>query len=165
MRSLVFASALALWGLFSFSPTRKLAAQVSVPSSAPPVVKVVPSPEQTQHLQFRRTLVGPGINQPKSYPGYEGFVGWSGVARTKSGALLVTFSSGYWHASAPTGPTPLPADFAELFKKLSGVDLSSINAPRGGRAECMRSQDGGLTWSRPQVMIDTPLDDRSPSPV
>jgi hypothetical protein len=129
------------------------------------VVKVVPSPEQTQHLQFRRTLVGPGINQPKSYPGYEGFVGWSGVARTKSGALLVTFSSGYWHASAPTGPTPLPADFAELFKKLSGVDLSSINAPRGGRAECMRSQDGGLTWSRPQVMIDTPLDDRSPSPV
>jgi hypothetical protein len=129
------------------------------------MVKVVPCPEQTQHLQFRRTLVGPGINQPRPYPGYEGFVGWSGVARTKSGALLVTFSSGYWHASPPTGPTPLPADFAELFKRLSGIDLSTINAPRGGRAEIIRSEDGGLVWSKPEVMIDTPLDDRSPAPV
>jgi hypothetical protein len=140
------------------------AAQGGTVSSASPTVKVIPSPEQTQHLRFRRTLVGPGINQPKPYPGYEGFVGWSGVACTKSGALLVTFSSGYWHSSPPTGPTPLPSSFAELFKKLSGADLSSINAPRGGRAEIIRSQDGGLTWSTPQVMIDTPLDDRSPTP-
>jgi len=140
------------------------AAQGGTVSSASPTVKVIPSPEQTQHVRFRRTLVGPGINQPKPYPGYEGFVGWSGVARTKSGALLVTFSSGYWHSSPPTGPTPLPSSFAELFKKLSGADLATINAPRGGRAEIIRSQDGGLTWSTPQVMIDTPLDDRSPTP-
>jgi hypothetical protein len=97
--------------------------------------------------------------------GQSRFVGWSGVARAKSGALLVTFSSGYWHASPPTGLTALPADFAELFKRLSGVDLSTINAPCGGRAEIIRSEDGGLAWSKPEVMIDTPLDDRSPAPV
>jgi hypothetical protein len=45
---------------------------------------------------------------------------------------------------------------------MSGVNLSTISAPRGGRAEIMRSEDGGLTWSHPAVMIDTPLDDRSP---
>lgn len=163
MRPLVFWYTLALLTAFSFSATGLLAAQGDASASALSRVKVIPSPEQTQHLRFRRTLVGPGINQPKPYPGYEGFVGWSGVARTKSGALLVTFSSGYWHSSPPTGPTPLPTRFAELFKKLSGADVSTINAPRGGRAEIIRSEDGGLTWSTPQVMIDTPLDDRSPA--
>ncbi len=165
MRTLSVSSTLAFCALFCVSVTALPAAQVGAESSASPAVKVIPCPEQTQHLQFRRTLVGPGINQPKPYPGYKGFVGWSGVARTKSGALLVTFSSGYWHSSPPTGPTPLPADFVSVFKNLSGADIASINAPRGGRAEIIRSTDGGLTWSEPQVMIDTPLDDRSPAPV
>jgi len=164
MRVPVLSSTFALVAAFSFPAIGLPAAQGGAASCGPPTVKVIPCPEQTQHLRFRRTLVGPGINQPQPYPGYEGFVGWSGVARTKSGALLVTFSSGYWHSSPPTGPTPLPTGFAELFKKLSGADLSTIHAPRGGRAEIIRSQDGGLTWSTPQVMIDTPLDDRSPSP-
>jgi photosystem II stability/assembly factor-like uncharacterized protein len=46
---------------------------------------------------------------------------------------------------------------------MSGVDVYIIHAPRGGRAEIIRSEDGGLTWSAPEVMIDTPLDDRSPA--
>ena len=165
MRSVALAGVLVLSGFLGFTPAPTCVAQAVAPPPPQPVVKVVPCPEQTRHLRFRRTLVGPGINQPQPYPGYEGFVGWSGIARTKSGALLVTFSSGYWHASPPTGPAPLPADFAKLFRTLSGRDLSTINAPRGGRAEFIRSRDGGRTWSAPEVMIDTPLDDRSPSPV
>ena len=136
-------------------------------SDAPtqPVIKVIPGPDQTDYLRCRRMLVGPGVNQPQPYPGYEGFVGWAAIARTKTGALIVTFSSGYWHASPPTEPESPTAEFAETFKKLSGVDISTIHAPRGGRAEIMRSEDGGLTWSRPEVMLDTPWDDRAPSAV
>ena len=40
---------------------------------------------------------------------------------------------------------------------------TDIDAPRGGRAEIMRSTDGGKTWSRPRVLIDTPWDDRAPN--
>src|SRR5262249_34126466 len=40
-----------------------------------PVIKVIPSGEQTNHVRFRRTLVGPGVNQPRPYRGYTGFVG------------------------------------------------------------------------------------------
>jgi len=163
MRSLMLAGTLALSVLVAFSPTGLMGDEVHKTSSTQPIVKVIPTSEQTRHLQNRRTLVGPGINQPKPYAGYEGFVGWSAVERTETGALLVTFSSGYWHASAPTGPQLLPADFVQVFKKLSGVDISTINAPRGGRAEIIRSEDSGLTWSAPEVMIDTPLDDRSPA--
>ena len=141
------------------------AAEVGRPSSTQPTVTIVPSLEQTLYARFRRTLVGPGLNQPKPYTGYAGFVGWTGVARTKTGALLVTFSSGYWHGSPPTGPTPLPRDFKELFEQVSGVDVSTFNAPRGGRAEIIRSEDNGLTWSAPQLMIDTPDDDRAPAPL
>jgi len=52
---------------------------VAVPHLDPaktPQVKVIPAEEQTQHLAYRRTLVGPGINQPDPFPGYGGFVGW-----------------------------------------------------------------------------------------
>lgn len=135
-------------------------------SAAPQIsVRVVPTSEQTQYAAFRRVIVSSRVNPPKPYPGYAGFVGWTGITRTKSGALLVTFSSGYWHGSPPTGPTLLPTDFGQLFEKIAGIDLSTLNAPRGGRAEISRSEDGGITWSPPVAMIDTPDDDRSPSPV
>jgi hypothetical protein len=165
MKSLVSAGIPAVAMMLAFALTGPKADDVHTISPTQPVVKVIPSPEQTLHLRYRRTLVGPGINQPQPYPGYEGFVGWAGVARTKTGALLVTFSSGYWHGSPPTEPHRPSAEFAEIFKRMSGVDLSIINAPRGGRAEIIRSEDGGLTWSRPEVMLDTPLDDRSPAAV
>jgi photosystem II stability/assembly factor-like uncharacterized protein len=122
-----------------------------------PAVKVFPAGEQTLHEQYRRTIVGPGVNEPQAYPGYTGFVGWAGITRTKSGALLVTFSSGYFHASPPT---PLGPHERALLKRYG---IAEVDAPRGGRAHIVRSDDGGLTWSKPQVLIDTPSDDRSPA--
>ena len=165
MKSLSLAVLRSLAVLVVLSAVVALAAPSDAPTPTQPLIKVVPSPEQTDYLQFRRMLVGPGLNQPKPYPGYEGFVGWAAIARTRTGALIVTFSSGYWHASPPTEPESPTAEFAETFKKLSGLDISTIHAPRGGRAEIIRSEDGGLTWSRPEVMLDTPWDDRSPSAV
>src|SRR4051794_28546259 len=69
---------------------------------AQPKVKVIPTEEQTLHTKYRRVLVGPGIHQPEPYQGFTGFVGWEGVVRTRTGALLMTFTSGYWHGSPPT---------------------------------------------------------------
>ena len=66
-----------------------------------PAITVVHGAESRDYEKNRRMLVGPGRRQPKPYPGYAGFVGWASVIRTRSGALLVTFSSGYWHASPP----------------------------------------------------------------
>jgi hypothetical protein len=40
---------------------------------------------------------------------------------------------------------------------------TDVDAPRGGRAMLIRSTDQGRTWSRPQTIIDTPWDDRSPA--
>lgn len=162
MKTPAIVGILALWATAAFLPIELRSAQNKTKSPIQPHVQVVPRPEQTLHLQYRRILVGPGVNQPQPYQGYEGFVGWAGVARTHSGALLVTFSSGYWHGSPPTEPHRPSADFIGAFNRMSGADFSSINSPRGGRAEMIRSEDGGLTWSKPAVMIDTPLDDRSP---
>jgi hypothetical protein len=140
-----------------------LPGRAAEPASAGPVIKVIPSGEQTNHLRFRRTLVGPGVNQPRPYPGYTGFVGWQGMARTRTGALLVTFSSGYWHASPPTPLEGIPARYLkELIK--AGMP-ENVDAPRGGRAEVIRSDDGGRTWTAPETLIDTPWDDRAPAAV
>ena len=38
-----------------------------------------------------------------------------------------------------------------------------VNAPRGGRAHIMHSDDKGKTWSDPTVLVDTELDDRHPT--
>src|SRR5579871_356701 len=74
-----------------------------------PSITVVPQKESRDFEECRRMLVGPGLRQPKPYPGYSGFVGWASVIRTRTGALLVTFSSGYWHASPPTPTQGIPA--------------------------------------------------------
>jgi hypothetical protein len=128
--------------------------------TARPPIPVTPQPASPLRLETRRMLVGPGLHQPKPYPGYAGFVGWSSVTRTRTGALLVAFSSGYWHASPPTPLTGITPDELAVWRKLGVPD---VDAPRGGRAEIMRSDDGGATWSDPVPMIDTASDDRSPA--
>jgi hypothetical protein len=122
-----------------------------------PTVKVFPAGEPGVDDKLRRVIVGPGVNEIEAYPGYTGFVGWTGVTKTRTGALLVTFSSGYWHASPPT---PLAPREKEMLKQYG---IAEVDAPRGGRAHITRSDDGGLTWSKPQILIDTPEDDRSPA--
>ncbi|MCE5323334.1 glycoside hydrolase [bacterium] len=98
----------------------------------------------------RRMLVGPGVNQPDPFPGYNGFVGWEAVIRLKNGTWLVTFNAGYWHASPRVQPIYENA--------LPWV----VEAPTGGRAMIIKSEDEGVTWSKPETLVDTPDDDRHP---
>ena len=62
------------------------------------------------------------------------------VCRTTAGELLVVFYAGYGHVSFPRD------------------DL-----PNGARICMVRSRDDGRTWGPPEVVVDTPLDDRDPS--
>ena len=127
-----------------------------------PAVKVIPGGDPTQdYRQCRRMLVGPGVNQPDPYPGYRGFVGWQAPIVLQDGTMLVGFSSGYWHASPPTAYFALNPAALEEWRKI-GMP-TDVDAPRGGRAEIIRSTDGGKTWSRPTVLLDTPWDDRAPN--
>ncbi|MCE9591058.1 MAG: glycoside hydrolase [Planctomycetes bacterium] len=105
-------------------------------------------------------LVGPGVNQPDPHPGYAGFVGWQYPVLLRDGTLIVSFTTGYWHASPPTPMRLEEKMLAELTKIGMPTD---VDAPTGGRAMLIRSTDGGRTWGRPETIIDTPLDDRSPA--
>jgi hypothetical protein len=126
-----------------------------------PVVKVVQGGESAVPPgDCLGTLVGPGINQPDPYPGYGGFVGWVSPIRLKSGEWLVGFSAGYWHASAPTPLRFTPGTIESYVKMGMPAD---IVAPRGGRAMLIRSNDEGKTWSKPETMLDTAVDDRHPA--
>ncbi len=121
-------------------------------------------PEAGRYRACRSLIVGPWKNQPEEYEGYNGFVGWPGVTRLRSGRWLVTFTSGTWHATPPwteevrSDPACL-ASFEEWHK----IGLPDIRAPRGGRAHVMHSDNGGRTWFRPRVLVDTEADDRHPS--
>ena len=138
MRSLVFAGALALGALFSFSPTGRLAAQVRAAMSAQPMVKVVPCPEPTQHLQFRRTLVGPGINQPPPYPGYEGFVGWSGCCAHEKRCATRYFFLRLLACVTPNRADPAQCRFCRAVQEIVG--RRSLNAL------CSRFLSQGQSW-------------------
>ncbi len=124
-------------------------------------VKVVPDGESaTSSADCRRMLIGPGVNQPDPHPGYAGFVGWQCPIRLRNGVWLVSFSSGYWHASPPT-PLRVDAETLEEWVRLGFP--TNVDAPTGGRAMLIRSGDEGVTWSKPRTIIDTPWDDRSPA--
>ena len=61
----------------------------------------------------RKMIVGPGVNQPDPFPGYEGFVGWESPVRLSDGTMLVSFNAGYWHASRPT---PLKQSYMDQYQ-------------------------------------------------
>lgn len=71
--------------------------------------------------------------------GAGGYQAFPDVTRLENGDLLTVFYAGYAHVSLPS---------AEL--------------PRGGRIVAMRSTDNGATWGKPEIAVDTPLDDRDP---
>jgi len=62
------------------------------------------------------------------------YLGWPTLTRRKDGELLLVYSGGRDYHVCPFG-----------------------------RIEMMRSSDGGATWSPPQVILDTALDDRGAS--
>jgi hypothetical protein len=104
-------------------------------------VKVVRGGEPKEKPEdCRRVLVGRGINEPDPFPGFKKFVGWESPIRLKNGTWLVGFNAGWGHASYPTP-----------------------EAPTGGRAMLIRSTDEGVTWSKPETIVDTPFDDRHPN--
>ncbi|HWQ53062.1 MAG TPA: hypothetical protein VN442_05215, partial [Bryobacteraceae bacterium] len=61
----------------------------------------------------------------------EYYCGWSTLARRMNGELLVAYSGGREQHVCPFG-----------------------------RVELIRSSDGGRKWSWPQVLMDSPIDDR-----
>ena len=137
-----------------------LASQSATGAEVP--FKVVGSePPADRYRSCRQMLVGPWHNQPEEYQGYNGFVGWTGVTRLRSGRWLVTFTSGSWHATS-TWTDEFRKDPAVVsqFKAWRKIGLPDIDAPRGGRAHVMHSDDEGQTWSKPQTLIDTEMDDR-----
>jgi hypothetical protein len=142
--------------------------------AAPNVVfKVAGSePQPDRYLVNRRLLVGPWHNRPEEYEGYNGFVGWAGVARLRSGRWLVTFTSGAWHGSPPwTDEIRKDPKSRAYFDKYVWMGSEGnryrarpdIRSPRGGRAHIMVSDDQGETWSKPKTLVDTELDDRHPT--
>ena len=124
-------------------------------------VKVVEGGEsQRKARECRGVIVGPGVNQPDPFPGYQGFVGWESPIRLRDGSWLVGFSAGYWHASGPTPHRYPPETLAEYVKMGMPAD---VDATTGGRAMLTWSTDEGRTWSKPATLIDTPADDWHPS--
>jgi hypothetical protein len=69
-----------------------------------------------------------------------GYAAFPDLCRVKDGALLCVFYSGSGHVTAP-----------------------SEQWPKCGRISAIRSDDEGKTWSKPEVLMDTPDDDRDPS--
>jgi hypothetical protein len=69
--------------------------------------------------------------------GYEAF---PDVCRLSDGRLMAVFYAGYGHVAMPN---------AQL--------------PKGGRICCCTSSDEGHTWTKAQVLYDSPDDDRDPS--
>ena len=121
-------------------------------------------PEAERFRTCRQMLVGPWFNQPEEYEGYNGFVGWAGITRLRSGRWIVTFTSGYWHGSPPQTEEVLQDEwFREFFEGRYKIGCPRIHAPRGGRAHIMSSDDEGLTWSKPATLVDTDMDERHPT--
>lgn len=71
--------------------------------------------------------------------GAGGYQAFPDVTRLANGDLICVFYAGYGHISVP-----------------------STQLPRGARIMAMRSTDNGKTWSKPEVAVDTPIDDRDP---
>ena len=121
-------------------------------------------PQANRYQSCRRMIVGPRVNQPEEYEGYNGFVGWAGVTRLRAGRWLLGFTSGAWHVTVPwTEEIRKDPASRKQFEAWQKIGLPDIRAPRGGRCHVMHSDDEGKTWSKPKTLIDTEADDRCPT--
>ena len=156
----------ALLFLFRFIADSFVLGEAEATEKDPPkvVFKTIGTETKPIHFECRRMVVGPWVRQPDEYEGYNGFVGWPGLARLKSGRWLLTFSSGYWHASPPLTEDILKDEKSrEYFEAMKKIGMPDVTSPRGGRAHVMHSDDQGKTWSNPTLLVDTELDDRHPT--
>jgi hypothetical protein len=71
-----------------------------------------------------------------------GYAAFPDVCRLQDGRLLCVFYAGYGHVALP-----------------------NESLPKGGQIAASYSSDEGNTWSTPETIIDTPIDDRDPSVV
>ncbi|MCE5186871.1 MAG: glycoside hydrolase [Planctomycetaceae bacterium] len=100
-----------------------------------------PSPSESQGImdESKRDISQAVLVACKD-AGAGGHEGMPDVCRCRSGQLLCVFYAGYAHGSKP------------------GIEL-----PQGGRICFMFSSDEGKSWSKPNILCDTPADDRGPS--
>ena len=100
----------------------------------------------------RRKIVGWDVNPPDPFPGFGGTVGLGqDCAELANGDWLLMFHAGYWHMSMAT-PLAVPEEQVLTWVK-SGL-RREIEAPRGGRTMSIRSSDGGVTWSKPETVLN-----------
>ncbi len=99
------------------------------------------SPNPTTAPAFKHVVVC-------SDAGAGGYEAFPDIIRTKKGELLCVFYAGFAHVSLP--------------KWAPGRKLPD-NCAKAGRICLVRSVDDGKTWSKAEVVVDTPLDDRDPS--
>ena len=71
-----------------------------------------------------------------------GYAAFPDVCRLQDGRLLCVFYAGYGHVALP-----------------------NEQLPQGGYIAACYSSDEGKTWTEPEIVVDTPLDDRDPSVV
>ncbi|MDP6555423.1 MAG: sialidase family protein [Pirellulaceae bacterium] len=121
-------------------------------------VSISSADEKRLDIQRARVCVtGADHNRPDLFPGVGDFIGWpGGVERMPNGDLLLAHSAGYWHSSFAQ-PRQIEPELRQRWLK-EGWPLD-FPAPTGGRTMASRSTDDGKTWSRPQTVIDHPLDD------
>jgi photosystem II stability/assembly factor-like uncharacterized protein len=115
-----------------------------------------PAEDGRSASDLRVTVTAPGFNRPDPFPG-RGEFSWPGnIVRLPDGELLMVHSFGYYHVSFAQPRLIEPGRRAEWLKEGWPLDFA---APTGGRSMIVRSKDGGRTWSKPQTLIDLPLDD------
>ena len=120
-----------------------------------PKVKVVENGEsRTKPEDCRGVIVGVGVNQPDSFPGYAGFVGWESPIRLENGEWLIGFNAGYWHASAPTPLNYSPKTLKE-YRRL-GLPADVV-AQRGRGRGGGHASDGTASRGRRNGVWDPPV--------
>jgi hypothetical protein len=116
----------------------------------------LPGAEPLKIDQARVAVTGHDVNRPDPFPG-QGKFSWPGnVERLPSGELLLVHSAGYYHVSFAEPRLIAPETRKRWLAQGWPLDF---HAPTGGRSMITGSRDGGRTWSKPQTLIDLPLDD------
>ena len=107
--------------------------------------------------QARVCVTGSDHNRPAAFPGLGEFIGWpGGIDRMPNGDLLLVHSAGYWHSSFAQ-PRQIEPELRKRWLQ-QGWPLD-FAAPTGGRTMACRWTAKRAAWSRPQTVLDLPLDD------